>query len=118
MRGTCVDRFVEVSATQSPVDIESSHSELPYGHPSYPEVRIQLTARGVLMMERDRHLGDAIQPHAEDGGLLCFRCPPTEYDWLVRTLLNLGSDATVLAPDTLRHLVQQAALDIAHRYTK
>ncbi len=55
-----VDRFVEVSATQAPEHLESSHSELPYGHPSHEEVRIQLTARGVLMMERDRHLGEAI----------------------------------------------------------
>lgn len=70
------------------------------------------------MMERDRNLGDAIQPHGEDGGLLCFRCPPAEYDWLVRTLLNLGSEAEVLAPDILRHLVQQAALDIVRRYAE
>lgn len=113
-----VDRFVEVSATQPPQHIESPRSELPYGHPSHPEVRIQLTARGVLMMERDRNLGDAIQPHGEDGGLLCFRCPPAEYDWLVRTLLNLGSEAEVLAPDILRHLVQQAALDIVRHYAE
>lgn len=111
-----VDRFVEVNATQPPEHIESQHSELPYGHSSYPEVRIQLTARGVLMMECDRDLGDAIQLHGDEGGLLCFRCPPTEYDWLVRTILNLGPDAAVLAPDTLRHLVQQAALDIVNRY--
>ncbi len=113
-----VDRFVEVSATQPPEHIEYPRSELPYEHPSHPEVRIQLTARGVLMMERDRHLGDAIQPQGEEGGLLCFRCPPTEYHWLVRTLLHLGSEAEVLAPDTLRHLVRQAALDIARRYAK
>ena len=69
-------------------------------------------------MERDRHLGDAIQPYGEEGELLCFRCPPTEYDWLVRTLLNLGSEAEVLAPDTLRHLMRQAALDIAQRYAE
>jgi predicted DNA-binding transcriptional regulator YafY len=114
-----VDRFVEVTAIQPPEYpeyVESPRSELPYGHPSHPEVRIQLTARGVLMMERDRHLGDSIQLHGEEGGLLCFRCPPTEYDWLVRTLLNLGFEAEVLAPDTLRHLVRQAALDIAHHY--
>ena len=113
-----VDRFVEVRVTQPPEYLESPRPELAYGHPSYPEVRIQLTARGVLMMERDRHLGDAIQPHGEEGGLLCFRCPPTEYDWLVRTLLNLGSEAEVLAPDSLRLLVRQAALDIARRYAK
>ena len=113
-----VDRFVEVSATQAPEHLESSHSELPYGHPSHVEVRIQLTARGVLMMERDRHLGDAIQPRGEEGGLLCFRCPPGEYDWLVRTLLGLGSEAEVLAPDSLRQLLRQAALDIAHHYAQ
>ncbi len=113
-----VDRFVEVSATHAPEYIEPSRSELPYGHSSYPEVRIRLTARGVLMMERDRHLGDAIQPFDEEGGLLCFSCPPAEYDWLVRTLLGLGSEAEVLAPDTLRNLVRQAALDISRRYTE
>ena len=69
-------------------------------------------------MERDPHLGDAIQPEGAEGGLLCFRCPPTEYDWLVRTLLSLGPDAEVLAPDELRDLVRQAAQDIAKRYTQ
>jgi predicted DNA-binding transcriptional regulator YafY len=113
-----VDRFVEVSATHAPEYIEPPRSELPYGHSSHPEVRIRLTARGVLMMERDRHLGDAIQPFGEEGGLLCFSCPPAEYDWLVRTLLGLGSEAEVLAPDTLRNLVRQAALDISRRYTE
>ena len=69
-------------------------------------------------MERDPQLGDAIQPLGEDSGLLCFRCPPTEYDWLVRTLLSLGPDAEVLAPDTLRKRVQEAAQDIARRYAE
>ncbi len=113
-----VDRFAEAHETEAPEVIESSQPELPYGHPSHPEVRIQLTARGVLVMERDPQLGDAIQPLGEDGGLLCFRCPPTEYDWLVRTLLSLGPDAEVLAPDALRQRVQEAAQDIARRYAE
>jgi len=41
-----------------------------------------------------------------------------EYDWLVRTLLGLGSEAEVLAPDSLQQLLRQAALDIAHHYAK
>ncbi len=113
-----VDRFVEVSAAPAPDHIEPLRPELPYEHPSHPEVRIRLTARGVLLMERDRHLGDAIQPCGEEGGLLCFRCPQAEYGWLVRTLLGLGPEAEVLAPDTLRQLVRQAALDIVHRYAE
>jgi predicted DNA-binding transcriptional regulator YafY len=111
-----VDRFVEVSATQAPEHIEPSPLELPYGHPSHPEMRIRLTARGVLMMERDRHLGDSIQPSGEEGGLLCFRCPEAEYGWLVRTLLWLGPEAEVLAPDKLQQLVQRAAQEIFHRH--
>lgn len=113
-----VDRFVEAQTTQAPKHIESPHPELPYGHPSHPEVRIRLTARGVLVMERDPQLGDAIQPLGDDGGLLCFRCPPAEYDWLVRTLLSLGPDAELLAPNTLRQRILQAAQDIAHRYSQ
>ena len=74
-----VDRFIEVSAPQAPEHIEPPPVELPYGHPSHPEVHIRLTARGVLLMERDRHLGDSIQPSGEEGGLLCFRCPEVEY---------------------------------------
>lgn len=113
-----VDRFAEAHETEAPEDIESSQPGLPYGHPSHAEVRIQLTARGVLVMERDPQLGDAIQALGEDGGLLCFRCPPSEYDWLVRTLLSLGPDAEVLAPDTLRQRVQEAARDIVRRYAQ
>src|SRR6266487_3636 len=41
-----VDRFVEVSPAPAPDPIEPSRSELPYEHPSHPEVRIRLTARG------------------------------------------------------------------------
>jgi predicted DNA-binding transcriptional regulator YafY len=113
-----VDRFVEAHEIQAPQHLAPSQPGLPYGHPSHPEVRIQLTARGVLVMERDPQLGDAIQLTGEDGGLLCFRCPPSEYDWLVRTLLSLGPDAEVLAPHVLRERVQQAAQEIAHRYSQ
>ncbi len=113
-----VDRFVEVNAAQTPEHLEPPLPQLPYEHPSYPEVRIQLTARGVLVMERDPQLGGAIKPHGEDGGFLCFRCPPSEYDWLVRVLLSLGPDADALAPDTLRQQIRQAAQEIAHRYAE
>ncbi len=113
-----VDRFVEVRVTQAPEPAEPLSPSLPYGHPSLPEVRIQLTERGVLVIERDPHLGNHIQPLAESGGLLCFRCPPHEYDWLTRTLLSLGPDAEVLAPQDLRQRIHQAAREIAQRYAK
>jgi predicted DNA-binding transcriptional regulator YafY len=116
-----VDRMVEVSATEAPALVESLPAPvgLPYGHPSHAEVRIQLTARGVLLMERDPQLGDAIQLHGEEGGgLLCFRCPPSEYDWLVQTALQLGPDADVLAPAILRQRIRAASEEIARQYTE
>lgn len=113
-----VDRFVEVSITEAPQQGKQKKIEPPYNDASYPEVCIRLTVRGVLVMERDPQLGDTIQPDGEDGGLLRFRCPPSEYDWLVRTLLSLGADAEALAPDTLRQRVQQAAQKISDRYAK
>ena len=112
-----VDRFVSMSVIQAPEQHrENNDPSLPYGHFSHPEVRIRFTARGVLIMERDPHLGGQLQPLGEDGGLLCFRCPPTEYAWLIHTMLSLGPDAEILAPDELRTLVRKAALDIANRY--
>ncbi len=111
-----VDRFVEMNATEAPAYQEPRSPQLPYGHPSHAEVRIRLTARGVLVMERDPQLGDMIQPEGEEGGVLCFRCPSGEYDWLVRTLLSLGPDAEVLAPQELRELVRRAAGEIVRRY--
>lgn len=111
-----VDRFASVSATQAPELSAPPRPRLPYKHPSHPEVRIRLTARAVLILERDPHFGDAIQPLGEDGGLLCFRWPPAENDWLARMLLSLGPDAEILAPDELRDLVRQMAQDIANRY--
>jgi len=113
-----VDRFVDVRTTQPPEQVEPLPPSLPYGHPSHPEVRILLTARGMLAMERDPHLGDVIQPYGEDGGLLCFRCPPDRYDWLVHTILGLENDAEALAPDSLRQRIQQAAQTIARRYAE
>lgn len=113
-----VDRFVDVRTAQPPEPTEPLPPSLPYDHPSYPEVRILLNARGVLALERDPQLGGAIQPHGEDSGLLCFRCPPSEYGWLVHTILSLENDAEVLAPETLRQRIHDAAQKIAQRYAE
>ena len=113
-----VDRFADVHDSPAPEGISPQPARLPYDHSSHEEIRIRLTARGVLAMERDPHLGEAIQPDGEEGGLLCFRCPESEYDWLVRTMLSLGPDAGLLTPVNLRRRVQQAAQELANRYAK
>ncbi|WP_165423427.1 helix-turn-helix transcriptional regulator [Ktedonosporobacter rubrisoli] len=111
-----VDRFVAVSATRAPEHQTPLPSRLPYKHPSHPEVRIRLSARGILLMERNPYFSDAIQPLGEEEGLLCFRWPPAENDWLARLLLSFGPDAEVLAPPSLRDLVREMAQEIVERH--
>jgi predicted DNA-binding transcriptional regulator YafY len=111
-----VDRFSAVSVVQPPEHNEPLPSRIPYKHPSHPEVSVRLTMRGVLIMERDPYFSDAIQRLGEEGGLLSFRWPPAENEWLVHFLLGFGHDAEVLAPETLRYLVRQIAQEIADRY--
>jgi predicted DNA-binding transcriptional regulator YafY len=113
-----VDRFLEVRATPSPPQLESPASTRPREHPSFPEVRIHLTARGVLRLEHDPFLGPHLQHKEEGEGWLSLHWRPEEYDWLVRVLLSLGTDAKVLAPVELHMRVQQEAQEIARHYTE
>ncbi|MBV9228418.1 MAG: YafY family transcriptional regulator [Chloroflexi bacterium] len=113
-----VDRFLEVRATPSPPPLEHPVPSIAHVHPSFPEVHIHLTARGVLRLDREPHLAKRLQ-HKEDGeASLIMHLQPEEYDWLVRLLLSLGTDAKVLAPEELRLHVQQAAQEIACHYSE
>jgi predicted DNA-binding transcriptional regulator YafY len=117
MRVYRVDRFLDVRAAQSPPQVERLPSTILHVGPSFPEIRIQLTARGVLRLEREPHLTARVQ-HSDDGsGLLTMHLRFEDYDWLVRILLTLGTDAQVLAPAELRTRVQQTAQEIARHYS-
>jgi predicted DNA-binding transcriptional regulator YafY len=100
------------------VHVEHPASPIAHVHPSFPEARIHLTARGVLRLEREPHLASRLQHKGEGEGWLSMRLRPEEYDWLVRVLLSLGTDAKVLAPVELRMRVQQAAEEIACHYAQ
>lgn len=111
-----VDRFLEVKTARTPEQAEPAAST-PRGDFSLPEVRIHLTPRGVLLLERDPHLGSLIQV-GEEGGWLCMRFRPQEYDWLMRIVLSLGAEAQVHAPESLRKRIQQEAQTIAAHHAK
>lgn len=118
MRNYRVDRFLEVKPATLLPQVEPPASTILHVHPSFPEVRIHLTARGVLRLECDPHLGTRLQRNEEGDGWLSMHLRPDEYDWLVRELLRLGTDAEVLAPEALRLRVLQEAQKIAHHYTQ
>lgn len=113
-----VDRFLDVKTAPSPPQLDHSIPIPTREHPSFPEVRIHLTARGVLRLEHDPYLGPRLQRQSNGEGLLSLHWRPQEYDWLMRVLLSLGTDAKILAPEELRTRVQQEAQKIAHHHTE
>jgi predicted DNA-binding transcriptional regulator YafY len=114
-----VDRFLDVKTAPSPPPpLEPSIPFPTREHPSFPEIRVHLTARGVLRLEHDAYLGPRLQRQDNDEGLLILHWRPQEYDWLVRVLLSLGTDAEILTPEELRTRVQQEAQKIAHHHAE
>ncbi|QBD78047.1 YafY family transcriptional regulator [Ktedonosporobacter rubrisoli] len=116
MRIYRVDRFLSVREATAPQLLEPPVDSIPREHPSHPEIRIKLTARGVLRLEHQPYVAHLIQRTENGEGWLCMRWRPEEYDWIVRTLLQLGTEARVLAPEDLRLRVQQAIKDLAEHY--
>jgi predicted DNA-binding transcriptional regulator YafY len=112
------DRFLDVKVASSPPQLERPISRIIHVHPSYPEIRIHLTTRGMLKLERESYLATYLQQQSEGEGLLTIHLRPESYDWLVQILLNLGTDAKVLAPEELRIRVQQAAQKIVRHYAQ
>jgi predicted DNA-binding transcriptional regulator YafY len=118
MRVYRIDRFVDVRVTLSPPPLASPAFPIRHVHPSFPEIYIHLTARGVLRLEREPHLVAHLQQQRNGEGVLKVRLRREEYDWLVHIPLSLGTDAKVLAPEELRVRVQQAAQEIASHYAE
>jgi predicted DNA-binding transcriptional regulator YafY len=112
------DRFLDVKVAPSTPQLEHLISIPTREHPSFPEVCVHLTARGVLRLEHDAYLGPRLQRLENGAGLLRLHWRPEEYDWLVRVLLSLGTDAEILAPEELRTRVQQEAQKIARHHAE
>jgi predicted DNA-binding transcriptional regulator YafY len=88
----------------------------PYDHPSHPEVVVNLTARGVSYIESEPHLGQQIRRNPDGTGILIFRCPPNELDWLARYLAGFGPEAEVQTPPKLRQRLYQLGQKLAEQY--
>lgn len=113
-----VDRFLDVRVTLTPPQSAVSAAPIIHIHPSFPEIRIHLTARGVLRLERESYLTPYVQQEADGQGYLKLCSSPDDYNWLIRLLLSLGTDARVLAPEGLYLRMQQAIQEIAQHYSE
>ncbi len=117
MRVYRVDRFLDVRATLPP-QTDLPPLRLRYVDLSSPEVLVHLTARGVLRLEQEQHLASRVQHTAAGAGWLHVRLRPAGYDWLVRILLGLGTEARVLAPEELRLHLLHAARELAAHHAE
>jgi predicted DNA-binding transcriptional regulator YafY len=110
------DRFLSVEPAEAPALPTPMAATLPYNHESHPEVRIFLTPTGVSKVEQEPHLGNDIQLQEDGSGVCLFRCPPSELNWLARYLLDLGTQAKVLAPEELKSKLVELAKGILAQY--
>lgn len=79
-------------------------------------IRVRLTWRGLLQVERDRHIGESVAPAGGDAWEAGFRLPAAEWEWAVRFFYGLGPEAEVLEPAELRADIRRMAAEVARRY--
>jgi predicted DNA-binding transcriptional regulator YafY len=113
-----VDRFLEVCIVRTSDQLTYEVPPDLQVHPSFVEVQIELTARGVLILESNLCLGPHIQKVEEGGGWLSMHFQQQDYEWLVRVVLSLGVEAKVVAPEDLQQRVWQEAQAIACHHKK
>lgn len=81
-------------------------------------LRAELTYRGMLMIERDEHIGEHLTAVNEACWLLDTELPESERSWAVRLFYSLGTDARVLQPPELTEAVTALArATISHYLT-
>lgn len=113
-----VDRFLAVQPTLSPPQLAHPAPAIPHFDPSYPEIRISLTVRGMLHLEHEPRLIPYLERESDGSGFLIMHLRPEEYDWLIRVLLGIGAEATILTPATLQGRVRAAAAAIAQHHAE
>lgn len=113
-----VDRFLAVQPALPPPRFTPPVPTVPHFDPSYPEVRVRLTAQGMAQLDQHPRLLPYLTHEPDNAGTLVVHLRPEEYDWLMRLLLSVGAEATILAPATLRERVRQAAVAIAQHHAE
>ncbi|MBX5452294.1 MAG: WYL domain-containing protein [Thermogemmatispora sp.] len=113
-----VDRLLRLEALTGPPCAEQPEIRDRREDPTFPEVCIRLTERGVLRLEHYSLLAARLQREADGSGWLRLPWNPDDYDWLARQLLSLGPEARVLTPTALRERLQTIARQIATQYEK
>lgn len=87
--------------------IEQAQSQPDYRSTTYPEVIAELTAAGLRFCNDHPRLRDCLVD-----GMLRFHCPPSDYAYMARDLMRMGTDCKVIAPAELRLEMQRINLEM------
>jgi len=111
-RNLRADRVLEVRGCEAPIDAKEPK---PYDDPSHPLVQVKLSPKGLRQVERDPHLGPAVQ-NQPPGAVIAFHCPPEELDWYARYFGGMADEAEILGPPELLALIVEKAARLLDRY--
>lgn len=113
-----VDRILAIADPAADFAPPPAPAVVAYHAADHPEIRVELTRRGVAYVEAEPHLGPAIERLADGRGRLAFRCPPGELDWYARYFASLGPDVQVAAPPELRERLHALGVELVRRYAQ
>lgn len=117
-----VDRMERMEMTDEPGEqqgMAGRHTELDVKQPvpaTPTRIVAKLSYRGALLAEQDEHIGELVKQISDEEWEVDFMCPPSEFGWAVRFFFSLGTDATVIAPQTLRYEIYRLASELCSRY--
>lgn len=107
-----LDRIQGIEPTLGPSNaadiIEHAESKPEYGSTIYPEVIVDLTPAGITFCEDHPRLRDCLV-----AGKLQFRCPPSDYSYMARDLMRMGTDCRVIAPHAFIQEMRRMVLEMS-----
>lgn len=107
-----LDRIQEIEPTLGPPNaafiIQHAESQPAYGSTLYPEVIAELTPAGITFCEDHPRLRDCLIE-----GKLQFRCPPSDYPYMARDLMRMGTDCRVIEPLALVQEMQRMIVEMS-----
>ncbi len=116
-----LDRIQEATVLPAPPTGEHARQTAaalrrPYDDNTHPEIVVRLTYAGVRQAEDVLVLDGRLHQIDDHIWELRFRCPEGELDYYTGAFYSIGTNATVLAPGSVRAAIRELARATANHY--
>lgn len=106
-----LDRIASLRPTLGPSDaeaiIERARNRPEYKSPDHPQIIAELTEVGLRFCEDHPRFHSCLVD-----GMLRFHCPPSDYPYMARDLIRMGTNCRVLAPAELKEEMLRATTEM------